>query len=1486
MMRKYFLFFYLFIGILECYSQVLVVNGSLTNPGSSYDSIYVGTNGYNNQLIYTNYNWSVNTAFYIGFGYDAYETSENKLLVYNSSFSLYYYGQSFSSTVGYYSDGCEMQISNSIGNSYSGLVVGQSCNSDSVVLTGGSIWNNIYSNPYLSSTLIIGTDGASDNSFIVEGGSVFTDNHNTTIGIGLYGNSFSNSLVVSGINSVFNENGSLIVGNYSSENTYNSMIVSDNGTINVNGTLVIGLYASGNYGVVEGAGANLNVTGTLTIGQSIDDSGIYFANNNMLYVTNSGQVNVQGTVNIGLEYANSNEVLLTGGTMNVTGGLAIGGTLSTNNILYLSERSYFSASNAILGFDSSGNNNSIIIDNSSFILTSTNYYAFIVGSYGSSNSLIISNETCVSNFYGVIGYGSTASNNLAIVTDPGSIWTNNQNFYIGFTGNNNSLIISNGGQVIVTGVATGASPFGSSYIGLASSGNNVLVTGSNSLFSNSGCLFVGNIGSNNSLTIEEGGEVIDYNSITFTTSTNRGVITTNYTTNFAGTIGAFSDYAGDSVTLSSTNSFWNNYGDIAVGYGGYSNSLIINAGTVFDTNGYIGYLNTASNNTALVNGTNSLWTNAENIYVGYEGKSGNSLVITNGGQVVDKNGYVSYDAGTSNNNVFISSNSLWSNSENLYIGASNPTNTTGQGSVNLSGNGTMIAQNIYIGTNSSLNFSGGIVHADTVSLAGGKATISFTGSDQVVTDFAIVGDGCVFVNGDSVTFNGSNSYTGTTYINSGAAIANSPTAFGISHVFLGIADSSTAATLEVNSNVIANINYLTINNQASTIQLNGNAVLSLGTFKPDSNTITMTLNNWSISNHPVEKIKWTIFDGDRNTNNFATPSLVGLSKIITDTNVSYYARTDANLISYGNILQENPLYINSYAAFPGGITTVSSTGAIIAQESITIFAGGSIALTGGQLTASRAIISNQGTLSGNGTVTANLTNAGTMAPSGTTASTPGTITVNGNYLQTTAGTLAISIDSSGNSQLNVNGNATFTGELTVTFASNTPVAYGDYYTIANITGSFTEGFTTNTLNGLDNKLWRIRDPLPGITIYLAPASYTLVAQNQNQTNVAVALNSFIPATSGDELAVSVALDKLTAWQYPAAFNQIMPTLYQSLSTIAFNQANANNMELIQRLWGARIANEGFQMGGFGENFALLQDPTSNKTQKENDILRPGAKTPWGLFLDGSGVFSQANSGNALPTYNTESGGVTTGLTYQWNEHAFSGLYSGYQGNYTKYSGGAGSLIDNSVLFGLFGTYAQEKEKGFFVDGLVGGGYSGYTMQRNINFGTISRTATSNPGAGMLNAMLASGYDLKKGNWTYGPTMNLQYAYFGVPSFNETGAQSLDLQNVSWNTSSMIYSLGSHVAYRWEVNKSLVLVPQVNLSWQHEFLQNSYDISANLGGINFYNASSAPLRDTLYTGLGFSLELDKKWDASLFYNAAAGNSDLMSQNIFLSLGMRF
>ena len=429
------------------------------------------------------------------------------------------------------------------------------------------------------------------------------------------------------------------------------------------------------------------------------------------------------------------------------------------------------------------------------------------------------------------------------------------------------------------------------------------------------------------------------------------------------------------------------------------------------------------------------------------------------------------------------------------------------------------------------------------------------------------------------------------------------------------------------------------------------------------------------------------------------------------------------------------------------------------------------------------------------------------------------------------------------------------------------------------------GLTNNyTLSFLNDGLY-IALSVPAYPNFMA------YAVTYNQQQVAGALNTWVANNpTGDETNVLSALTALTnsPSEMQSAYNQISPTMYQSLSTIAFNLANAQNRDLMQRLWNQRVAESGgFSMSGFADNTPIWegQGDGAGIMDPNKDILRPGPDNRWGLFLDGNGIFAQANSGNMLPTYNAQSGGMTVGVTYRVNPVISVGAYTGYEGTYAKYNAGS-TLIDNSVRFGLFATYGKVDNRGFYVSALLGGGYNQYQVTRNIQFSGINRTANSQPGAGELDTMLAGGYNIRKGNWTFGPTTSLQYTYLGVNGFNETGAQSLNLTSGGWNTASMLGSLGALAAYTWQATKNLVVVPQISASWQHEFMQNPYAINSSMGGVNFSNLSSAPLRDFLYTGIGVTLEFKQRWFTSIFYNAAAGNNDLQSQNIFWSFGCKF
>jgi T5SS/PEP-CTERM-associated repeat protein len=1257
-----------------------------------------------------------------------------------------------------------------------------------------------------------------------------------------------------------------------------TVLIGPSGALNVSGNMIID------------NGATLIVKGALTVTNETFYVGKDTANNTMV-ITNGGVVTNSNSVIGYAAAATNNSVLVTGAgsTWTNSGNLTIGDAGSSNRLVISNGGAVFNAMGYIGSASTAIGNLVTVTGGSSSWINSGDLY---VGYAGQSNRLVISNGGFVSNVNGFDdGVDPTDAYNSVLVTGAGSRWSNSGNLTFGLAGHDNSLVISNGG-IVTVGV--------DSKIGdLATASNNsVLVTGPSSIWTNSGTLYVGNYGSGNSLVISNGGSVLNAGSsyISFRgISSNNSVHVTgsgsSLVSQFGLGIGAFgagnmltiSDGASvsnayaaigvgslasnNSVLVTGSNSTWRSSDSLAIGGGGLYypsggsswNSLTIsNGASVYAGRGFIGSLD-SSNNSVLVTGAGSLWSISTNLVVGYSNSSHNSLVISNGGRVNSSVADIGFAATSTGNSVLITgTGSAWSNSGNLTIG------DAGSGTLTVANGGVLSASRILIGTNGDLDFgryqqndTAGNVVTTAIEFTGTNSDdygINFNQSDTLHLTSSIIGAGwvCQLGTGTSV-MSGSNSYSLYTKIDAGTLVAASTNALGTG--YLGIGGYADRATLKLATNLT--VGDFTWGSNGVVALTAGSQILTVAAMTNAGATGSFQFLDLTLNNNTNILINFTSQSGFT-TNSFSLSGIAGYSFGLTSTNLTAFISTNANLVVSDSVTVSDTLTVSSL--------TIDSTG--ILKGTGTLF------LTGG-----------------------NLNLNGTFAP----GNSPGTFFVTGgNLVMGSTATWDQQIFSSSlYDRVVVTGAAFLNGTMNITTFGSGGLEYGQKFNFltasAGISGAFSsilapEGFRGRLLLSGNNT---------EANILIAPASYTQLAQNPNQVQVATALNSFIPATSGDRLVISTSLDSLTADQYAQAFNAIMPTMYQSMATIAFNQANALNMQLNQRLWGLRIAEGGgFSMSGFGDNTPMLEGQGDGAGKgvldSKKDILRPGADNHWGMFVDANGIFANANSGNMLPGYSAQSGGINAGLTYKWNDSFASGLYCGYQGTYAKMGangsglGTGSSLIDNAVRFGVFGTYGHKDGKGFYGNALAGGAYHNYQVTRVIQYAGMNRTANSAPGAGELDTMLATGYDIQKGNFTFGPTASLQYTYLGVNPVNETGAQSLNFNSGGWNSSSMLSSVGAHAAYNWQAGKNVVVVPQLSLSWQHEFLQNPYNITGTLGGTSptFSNTSATGIRDYLYTGVGFTVEIGKRWNSSFFYNAAAGNSDLVSQNIFWSAGVKF
>lgn len=406
------------------------------------------------------------------------------------------------------------------------------------------------------------------------------------------------------------------------------------------------------------------------------------------------------------------------------------------------------------------------------------------GKVSSGNRVVISNGGALVNSNGYVGYGG--ANNLVCVTGSGSIWRNRANLNVGYGGyagsTGNSLVLSNGGAVF-------------DVLGLVAAGNKAIVTGGGSHWSNSSSLLINCNGGGKGLEVSNGGRVdCGYGSIVAPVSTpptnplalvwGNGSVWNSSSLSISG--GGASGFpslvisnggavlsgfrivvSGKSnvVTVTGPGSLWDNSSPfhsstctLIVGDSGAVNSLVItNGGEVMSDYAILGQPSDvdgilSTNNTVLVTGSGSVWSNRYDLYVGgldfNYNSIGNRLVISDGGHVFDHYAYVGSNGRVtsgSNSVLVTGSGSLWRNG---YIFV------TGGGSTVVISNGAcVVASSAHaVGAGpGGFTVSGGSFY---VTNSGGTGVFDFQYAQSKLDSGTITADTCsLFDSSSSFVFN-------------------------------------------------------------------------------------------------------------------------------------------------------------------------------------------------------------------------------------------------------------------------------------------------------------------------------------------------------------------------------------------------------------------------------------------------------------------------------------------------------------------------------------------------------------------------------------------------------------------------------------------------------------------------------------------------------------------------------------------------------------
>jgi T5SS/PEP-CTERM-associated repeat protein len=673
-------FFY--VGYSGSGNQLIVTNSGSVWSGAGYVGAFSFASNNLASIIGTGSVWTATNALYVGYG------SSNTLAIAgggkasapgtylglepsssNNNVSVVGTGSVFSNTfdffLGFDGYGDQLVVSNGAYAGDGACFIGfTNTSSGSSALIGGpgSIWTN-------SQNLYVGYLGSFDQMIATNGGHVFSG-----VGyVGWFNTSSNNAVSVVGTGSVWSATNDIYVGYIGSSN---QLTIAGGGNVSaLESRIGYNPYSTNNVALVTGSGSMWsNQVGTIVglggvASQLIISNGaIVFDNIGELGETNQSSGNTATITGNGSTWINTNVLYV--------GNLAAGNTLSLIN------GGMANSLSAYLGVGSSSSNNTVVVSGTGSVLSNT--FNTYLGFGGSENLLVISSNATVFDETGVIAYTNASSGNAAWVIGPGSVWSNSVFLSVGYNGTLNQLVVTNGGTVFSGNGFMADSP--------SSSNNTATITGNGSVWSATNALYIGYFGSSNQLNIVNGGAMYDlstYLGFSSTSSNNMVVVSgsdslfyntfyvylgaynpgnrlvvSNGATAFdvEGVMGDTNFSFGNTALVDGAGSVWSNTQDLFVGYVGARNQLIVtNGGTVYGANNYIGTYQFSSNNTVIVTGPGSVWITTTNFDLGDEG-SGNALTIKDGGVVITPAAAMGNLLGSSNNTALVTGiGSVWSN---------------------------------------------------------------------------------------------------------------------------------------------------------------------------------------------------------------------------------------------------------------------------------------------------------------------------------------------------------------------------------------------------------------------------------------------------------------------------------------------------------------------------------------------------------------------------------------------------------------------------------------------------------------------------------------------------------------------------------------------------------------------------------------------------------------------------------------------------------
>jgi len=334
--------------------------------------------------------------------------------------------------------------------------------------------------------------------------------------------------------------------------------------------------------------------------------------------------------------------------------------------------------------------------------------------------------------------------------------------------------------------------------------------------------------------------------------------------------------------------------------------------------------------------------------------------------------------------------------------------------------------------------------------------------------------------------------------------------------------------------------------------------------------------------------------------------------------------------------------------------------------------------------------------------------------------------------------------------------------------------------------------------------------------------------------------------------------------------------------------------IAQRLSQRRSGSRGFNASGLsismdGQRFDQRFLPISLRNNDEgagSTLL--GER--WGAFINGDLALGTVDDREKEPEQDYQSWGLTAGIDYRFDNGSVMGLAAGYGQSQSDLDTDGGEVDSDYWSLQLFGSF--DLLENLYVDATAGAVQGQFDQSRVVDLsgiGTLTReVAFGSTDTREWSASLALNYRLMlDSGWILTPFARFLYTDIEVDGFSENGSV-FDFSYPDQSFSSEQWSLGLRASRAINLERG-VLLPFVNLSWQHEAGLDGYSFLPTLTGTTILGPTveiNDPDRDTGRIDLGLSFVLASGNQFFVNYSGLLMDRDRSENAVFLGVRREF